>query len=65
MSNVLKVDIDPDIKLDERSTRNMPDDIKGRLLVTMTIACERYDRHWTNLTWKVNKDGVISVKRKL
>ena len=64
MSNVLKVDIDPDIKLDERFTKNMPDDIKGRILVTMTIACERYDCHWTDLAWKVNKDGVISVKRK-
>ena len=64
MDNVLQVEINPDIKLDERFTKNMPDDIKGRLLVTMTIACEKYKCHWTELTWKVKPDGVISVKKK-
>ena len=64
MDNVLQVEIDPDIKLDERFTRNMPDDIKGRLLVTITMACEKYKCHWTELTWTVNKDRIISVKRK-
>ncbi len=65
MDGVLEVTIDPDIKLDEKVTKNMPDDIRGRLLVTMTMACERYDCHWTDLTWKVKPDGVIHVKRKL
>ncbi len=64
MDNVLQVEIDPDIKLDERFTKNMPDDIKGRLLATMTIACEKYDCHWTELTWTVKPDRVISVKKK-
>ena len=64
MDNVLQVEIDPDIKLDERFTKNMPDDIRGRLLVTMTIACRKYDCHWTELIWTVKPDGVISVKKK-
>ena len=64
MSNVLDVAINPDIVLNERYTKNMPDEIKGRILVTMTIAMERYDCDWTELTWKVDKNNVISVKRK-
>ena len=64
MDNVLQVEIDTDIKLDPEKIKGMPDDIKGRLLVTMTIACEKYNCHWTELTWKVNKDRAISVKRK-
>lgn len=64
MDNVLQVEINPDIKLDEKFTKNMPDDIKGRILVTMTMARETYGCHWTELTWKVNKDRVISVKKK-
>ncbi len=63
-SNVLKVTINPDIELDEARIKGMPDDIKGRLLVTMTIACDKYDCEWTELTWSVKPDGVISVKRK-
>ncbi len=64
MDNVLEVEINLDIKFDEKFTKNMPDDIKGRLLTTMTIACEKYKCHWTELTWTVKPDGVISVKRK-
>ena len=64
MNGVLDVTIDPDIELDENRIKGMPDDIKGRLLVTMTMACERYDCHWTELTWTVKRDGVIHVKRK-
>ncbi len=64
MSNVLDVAINPDIVLNERYTKNMPDEIKGRILVTMTIEMERYDCDCTELTWKVDKNNVISVKRK-
>lgn len=64
MDNVVHIDIDPDIKLDESRIKDMPDDIKGRLLVTMTMACEKYDCHWTELTWRVNKDSVIYVNKK-
>lgn len=64
MSNVKLVEINEDIQLDEKVIKNMPDDIKGRLLVTMTMAMETYDCDWTELTWKVKPDGVISVKRK-
>lgn len=64
MSNVKQVTIDPNIKLDENRIKGMPDDIKGRLLVTMTIAMERYECDWTDLRWAVKPDGIISVKRK-
>ena len=29
-----------------------------------TIFCDKYECHWKDLTWKVGKNGVISVKRK-
>ncbi len=64
MPNVLDVTINPDIVLDEKSTKGMPDDIRARILITMTIAMERYDCDWTELTWKVDKNSVISVKPK-
>ena len=62
MDNVLEVEINPDIVLDESRIKGMPDDIKGRLLVTMTMACERHDCDWTELTWRVDKNAVIYVK---
>ena len=65
MPNILDVTINPDIVLDESKVKGMPDQIRGRLLVTMTIAMERYECDWRDLIWKVGKDGVISVKRKL
>ncbi len=64
MDNVLQVEIDPDIVLDESRIKDMPDDIKGRLLTTMTIYCEKYDCHWKDLTWRVNKDSVIYVDKR-
>ena len=64
MSSTLHVDINPDIELDETKTKGMPDDIKSRLLATMTMACDKYECEWTELTWKVKPDGVIYVKRK-
>lgn len=53
MGNVLKFDIDPDISLDESRIKGMSDNIKGNLLVTMTLAAKKYDCHWTELVWKV------------
>ena len=64
MSNVLDVTINPDIVLDEQSTKGMPDDIKARILITMTIEMDRQGCDWRDLTWKVDKNSVISVKRK-
>ena len=67
MDNVLDVVINPDILLNEKAIKNMPDDLKQHLLVTMTIACERYECDWRELTWKIkfyNGQPVISVKKK-
>ncbi len=64
MDNVLQVTINPDIVLDEKLTKDMPDDIKGRLLTTMTMACDKYKCHWKDLTWRVDKNSVIYVKPK-
>ena len=66
MSNVLEFEIDPDIELDENRIVGMSDNIKGNLLATMTLACERYDCHWTELKWDVKiRDGqpVIYVRK--
>ncbi len=68
MNNVLDVVINPDIELDERFTRNMPDNIKQHLLITITITMDRYKCDWRDLTWKVRfnkeKQPYISVKKK-
>ena len=67
MTNVLDVKIDPDIVLDPDRIKDMPEDLQGHLLVTMTIACERYECHWKELIWSVkfnNGQPVISVKKK-
>ena len=64
MNGVKQVTIDPDIKLDERFTRNMPDDIKGRVLVTLTMGCEEYNCHWTELFWEVRRDNTVHVRPK-
>ena len=67
MDNVLEFDIDPDIKLDESRIKGMPDNIKGNLLATMTVACKRYDCHWKELTWKVkifDGEPVIYVNKR-
>lgn len=67
MSNVREIEIDETIELDEKSTAGMPDELKGHLLTTMTIACEKYDCHWSELTWSIeflNSQPIIKVKRK-
>ena len=67
MSNVKEVVIDESIELDEKSIKGMPEDLKGHLLVTMTIACEKYDCHWKELTWSIDNSTnppIIKVKRK-
>ncbi len=67
MSNVLDVTINPDIQLDESKIKGMPYDLKQHLLVTITIAMERYKCDWPELSWSVkfnNGQPVISVKRK-
>ena len=64
MNGVLEVEINKDIVLDEARAKGMPDNIRGRLLTTMTIFCDKYDCHWTDLTWRVYPNGVISVKKK-
>lgn len=67
MKNVLEFDINPDIKLDESRIIGMPDNIKGNLLATMTLAEKKYNCHWTDLTWSIKiTEGqpVINVKRR-
>ena len=65
MANVLKVTIDPDIKLE--GVDDMPDDIKGNLLVNITLACKKYNCHWTEIVWSVkmvDNQPVIRVNRR-
>ena len=73
MGKVLDIKIDPDIVLDEKRLVNstgkrMPEPIIQNVLITMTIAAERYDCDWRELTWNVRfneeRMPVISVKRK-
>lgn len=67
MGKVLDVTINPDIELDESKTKGMPYDLKQHLLVTMTIATERYDCDWTELIWSVKfyeGQPVINVRKK-
>lgn len=67
MGNVVDVAINPDIQLDEKAVKNMPYGLKQHLLITITVAMERYNCDWRDLTWSVKPyDGqpVISVKRK-
>lgn len=67
MGNVLNVVVNPYIKLDPKMIKGMSKDLQGHLKITLTIACEKYDCHWTELTWKVKfyeGQPVISVKKK-
>lgn len=67
MGKVINVKIDESIQLDPKHTKNMPDSIKQPLLITITMAMQRYNCDWRDLTWSVKfYDGqpVISVKRK-
>jgi len=67
VGNVLTPTIDPDIVLDEKATKCMPDSIKQPLLITITMAMERYNCGWRDLTWSVtypDSQPVISVKPK-
>ena len=65
---ILEVKIDKSIELNEKQTKGMPEDLKGHLLVTMTIASKKYKCHWSDLTWSIkfnNGQPIINVKRKL
>ena len=75
MANVLDIKIDESIVLDEKRLVNgkgkrMPLDIQDHVKVTITIAAERYNCHWSELTWNVRFDKsnpgqpIISVKKK-
>ncbi|HDZ14032.1 hypothetical protein LCGC14_0756720 [marine sediment metagenome] len=68
MTNVINVTINPDIVLDEKSTKGMPEYIKDNVLITMTLSCQKYGCHWTDLTWRVRYDTggnpYITVKKK-
>ncbi|MHC4322705.1 MAG: hypothetical protein ACYSUX_00365 [Planctomycetota bacterium] len=67
MANVVNVTIDPKIELDEDRIKGMPDNIKQSLLITMTMAAQRYNCDWRDLSWSVKFPGgqpVISVKKK-
>ena len=64
MNGVLDIVIDPNIVLDDKVTKDMPDDIKTRLLATLTHGAKVYKCDWTELTWKVEPTGIIKVKPK-
>ena len=67
MGKVLDITINPDIKLNEKAVKDMPYDLQQHLLVTITIACQRYDCDWRELVWSIKfYDGqpVISVKKR-
>jgi hypothetical protein len=67
MSNVTHVEIDEAIELDDEQTKGMPGDLRGHLLVTMTLAAQKYECHWSDLTWSIkfsNGQPIINVKRK-
>lgn len=67
MDNVLQVTINPDIKLFGKDIDKMPDSIKQPLLITITMAMERYNCDWRELEWRIkyyNGQPVISVKKK-
>lgn len=66
MGKIMDVVIDPDIELDENRVEGMSYDLKQYLLITLTIAMERYNCGWRELFWKVKiNDGqpVINVKK--
>ena len=68
MGRVLNVTINPDIKLDESKIKKMPYDLKQYLLITITIAMERYECDWTELTWSIkfyDNQPVINVKKRM
>lgn len=68
MNNVLTPTINPDIELDPRYTENMPDSIKQPLLITITMAMQKYNCDWRDLKWSIkyfNGQPVISVKPKI
>ena len=60
MSKVLHIDINPDIVLPD-TCDNMPDELRGQLLVTMSHAMNIYDCKQEDLRWSVKK-GIIRVK---
>ena len=67
MGNVITPTINTDIILDEDRIRNMPDNIKQPLLITITMAEEKYNCSWRELQWSVKYPGgqpVICVKPK-
>ncbi len=67
MGKVLNVTIDPDIVLDPARIKGMSEDLQGHLKATITIACERYECHWKEITWSVkffNGQPVIYTKKR-
>ena len=67
MGKVLEVVINPDIELDENRVKDMPYRLKQHLLITITVAMDRYKCDWRDLTWSIkfyNGQPVINVKRK-
>lgn len=64
MSNVIQIEIDPDIIL-PASCDNMPEDLRQHLLAALTNACLRYDCKQEDLVWSVKGNPrYISVKRR-
>ncbi len=70
MTNVMDIEINPDIILDEREIKGMPYDLQQHVLITMTIGMNKYKCDWRELVWRVRfhpsnpGQPIISVKRK-
>ncbi len=56
MNGMLKIAIDAEIVLDEKSTKGMPEDLQGHLKAAITNAAKVYSCKWNEITWKVKID---------
>ena len=65
MGNVIKMEFDPDIKLDPAEIGDMPSYIEAHLLANITIYAKRHGIHWTKVAWSVTmQDGQPIIKLK-
>jgi len=65
MSEILELEIDPDITLDPNRIKGMPDSVVASLLMMLTRSAEKHNCHWSTLTWKVpiiDGQPIIMVK---
>jgi len=62
----IELEIDPDIDLGD-SVDDMPDQIKGGLLIMITRAAKKHNCHWKQIAWTVefvDNQPIIKVRKK-